>query len=278
VTRVLRTRAELRTALAAAPHPIGLVTTMGWLHEGHRSLMARARADSATTVVTIFVNPRQFGDAADFSQYPRNEARDIAIIESEEVDFVWAPPVDEVYVPGFDTTVTVGAVAGPLEGAARPGHFAGVATVVAILFSLVRADRAYFGQKDAQQVMVIRRMALDLAIGTEVVACPTVREPDGLALSSRNVHLRGEERAAAGSLHRALVAARERWTAGERSGDALRGAMAAVLDEEPLAEVEYVSVADPTTLAELDHVDGPALLSLAVRFGTTRLIDNDLLG
>ncbi len=278
VTRVLRTRAELRAALAAAPRPIGLVPTMGWLHDGHRSLMARARAENATTVVTIFVNPRQFGDAADFSQYPRNEARDIAIIESEGVDLVWAPPVDEVYVPGFDTTVTVGAVAGPLEGAARPGHFAGVATVVAILFSLVRADRAYFGQKDAQQVMVIRRMALDLAIGTEVVACPTVREPDGLALSSRNVHLRGEQRAAAGSLHRALVAARERWAAGERSGDGLRAAMMAVLAEVPLAEVEYVSVADPTTLAELEGVDGPALISLAVRFGTTRLIDNDLLG
>jgi pantoate--beta-alanine ligase len=277
MTRVLRTRAELRAALAAAPRPIGLVPTMGWLHEGHRSLMGRARADNATTVVTIFVNPRQFGDTSDFTQYPRNEARDIAICESEGVDIVWAPPVDEVYVPGFDTTVTVGAVAGPLEGAARPGHFAGVATVVAILFSLVRAERAYFGQKDAQQVMVIRRMALDLAIGTEVVACPTVREPDGLALSSRNVHLKGEERVAAASLHRALVAARERWSAGERSGDALRAAMRAVLAGEPLAGVEYVSVADPTTLAELERVDGPALLSLAVRFGTTRLIDNELL-
>ncbi len=278
MTRVLRTRAELRAALAGAPRPIGLVPTMGWLHEGHRSLMARARAESATTVVTIFVNPRQFGDASDFSQYPRNEARDIAICESEGVDIVWAPPVDEVYLHGFDTTVMVGAVAGPLEGAARPGHFAGVATVVAILFSLVRADRAYFGQKDAQQVMVIRRMALDLAIGTDVVACPTVREPDGLALSSRNVHLRGEERVAAASLHRALVAARERWAAGERSGDALRATMRHVLDAEPLAQVEYVSVADATTLAELDKVDGPALLSLAVRFGRTRLIDNDLLG
>jgi pantoate--beta-alanine ligase len=271
MTRVLRTRAELRAALAAAPRPIGLVPTMGWLHEGHRSLMGRARADNGTTVVTIFVNPRQFGDASDFTQYPRNEARDIAICESEGVDIVWAPPVDEVYVPGFDTTVTVGAVAGPLEGAARPGHFAGVATVVAILFSLVRADRAYFGQKDAQQVMVIRRMALDLAIGTEVVACPTVREPDGLALSSR------KERTAAGWLYRALVAARERWAAGERSGDALRATMRTILAEVPLADVDYVSVADPTTLTELDQVAGPVLLSLAVRFGTTRLIDNELL-
>jgi pantoate--beta-alanine ligase len=278
MTRVLRTRAELRAALATAPRPIGLVPTMGWLHEGHRSLMAQARTENATTVVTIFVNPRQFGDPSDFTRYPRNEQRDLAICESEGVDIVWAPPVDEVYVPGFDTTVTVGAVAGPLEGAARPGHFAGVATVVAILFSLVGAQRAYFGQKDAQQVMVIRRMALDLAIGTEVVACPTVREPDGLALSSRNVHLSPEERTAAAVLHRALVAARERWTAGERSGEALRSAMRATLDAEPLAQTDYVSVADALTLEELDRVDRPAVLSLAVRFGTTRLIDNELLG
>lgn len=278
MTRVLRTRDELRTALAAAPRPIGLVPTMGWLHEGHRSLMAQARADNTTTVVTIFVNPRQFGDPSDFTRYPRNEQRDLAICESEGVDIVWAPPVDEVYVPGFDTTVTVGAVAGPLEGAARPGHFAGVATVVAILFSLVGARRAYFGQKDAQQVMVIRRMALDLAIGTEVVACQTVREPDGLALSSRNVHLSPEERKAAAVLHRALVAARDRWTAGEGSGDALRAAMRATLDAESLAQTDYVSVADALTLEELDRVDRPAVLSLAVRFGTTRLIDNELLG
>lgn len=278
MTRVLRTRAELRAALAAAPRPVGLVPTMGWLHAGHRSLMARARADNATTVVTIFVNPRQFGDAADFTRYPRNEGRDLSICESEGVDFVWAPPVEEVYVPGFDTIVTVGAVADPLEGAARPGHFAGVATVVAILFSLVGAERAYFGQKDAQQVMVIRRMALDLAIGTDVVACPTVREPDGLALSSRNVHLSPEERTAAAVLRRALLAARDRWAAGERSGDALRTAMADTLASEPLARPDYVSVADAVTLAELDRVERPTVLSLAVRFGTTRLIDNELLG
>ena len=275
---MLRTREELRAALAEVPRPIGLVPTMGWLHEGHRSLMRQARAENATTVVTIFVNPRQFGNAADFSRYPRDEPRDLAICASESVDIVWAPPVDEVYVPGFDTTVTVGAVAGPLEGAARPGHFAGVATVVAILFSLIGARRAYFGQKDHQQVMVIRRMALDLAIGTEVVACPTVREPDGLALSSRNVHLKPDERTAAAVLRRAILAARDRWVAGERSGEALRGAMRTTLDAEPLARTDYVSVADAVTLAELDRVHGPAVLSLAVRFGTTRLIDNEPLG
>jgi pantoate--beta-alanine ligase len=276
--RVLRTRAELRAALADAPQPVGLVTTMGWLHEGHRELMRTARAENATTVVTIFVNPRQFNEASDYTQYPRNEAQDLAICESEGIDLVFAPDVPEVYPEGFDTTVSVGAVARPLEGAARPGHFDGVATVVAILFGLVGADRAYFGQKDAQQVMVIRQMARDLAIGTEVVTLPTVREPDGLAMSSRNVHLSPEERAAATVLRLALDAAREAWAGGERSAEALRSVMRRVLAEEPLADVEYVSVADGRTLAELDTIDGPALASMAVRFGSTRLIDNEPLG
>jgi pantoate--beta-alanine ligase len=248
---------------------------MGWLHDGHRALMRQARAADATTVVTIFVNPHQFNVADDFMQYPRNEARDLAICEAEGVDLVFAPTASEVYPPGFDTVVSIGAVAQPLEGAARPGHFDGVATVVAILFGLVRADHAYFGQKDAQQVMVIRQMARDLAIPTAVIACPTVREPDGLALSSRNVHLTPAERAAAPVLHRALLAARRRWEAGERTAEPLRDAMRETLTAEPLADVEYVSVADDTTLSELDRVDGPALLSLAVRFGTTRLIDNE---
>jgi pantoate--beta-alanine ligase len=276
--RVVRTRAELRDALSAAARPVGLVPTMGWLHDGHRSLMQRARADNPTTIATIFVNPRQFNEAADFQQYPRNETRDLEICEEEGLDLVFAPPVEEVYPAGFDTLVTVGAVSRPLEGAARPGHFDGVATVVAILFNLVGAEHAYFGQKDAQQVMVIRQMARDLAIPTEVIACPTVREPDGLALSSRNVHLSPAERAAAPVLRRALLAGRELWAGGERSGDALRAAMADVLTKEPLADPEYVSVADGLTLAELDVVERPALLSMAVRFGSTRLIDNEPIG
>src|SRR5262245_3465838 len=189
MTRVVRTRAELRAALARAPRPVGLVPTMGWLHDGHRSLMQRARERDATTVVSIFVNPRQFGDPKDLEQYPRNEDRDVAICEEERVDLVFAPSVEEVYPPGFQTTVRLGPIADPLEGAARPGHFDGVATVVAILFGLVGAEHAWFGQKDAQQVLVVRRMAIDLAIPTEVIACPTVREADGLAMSSRNVHL-----------------------------------------------------------------------------------------
>ena len=277
MTRVLRTREELREALAGVPRPVGLVPTMGWLHDGHRALMRRARAETTTVVVTIFVNPRQFNDAADYTRYPRDTDADLAICEAEGVDVVWLPDVAEVYPPGFDTLVRVGAVAAPLEGAARPGHFDGVATVVAILFALVGAERAYFGQKDAQQVMVIRRMACDLALPTRVIPCPTVREPDGLALSSRNVHLSPEERRAAAVLHRALTAARQAWEEGEREADVLRGLVEEIIATEPAAQVEYVSCADALTLAEVRRVEGPALLSLAVFFGTTRLIDNVVL-
>jgi pantoate--beta-alanine ligase len=251
---------------------------MGWLHDGHRSLMQRARNENASTIATIFVNPRQFNEAADYQRYPRNETRDLAIVEEEGADLVFLPSVEEIYPPGFDTIVSVGAVAGPLEGAARPGHFDGVATVVAILFNIIGADRAYFGQKDAQQVMVIRQMARDLAIPTEVIACPTVREPDGLALSSRNVHLSPEERAAAPVIRQALIAARASSAGGERSAERLRELMRETLASEPLARLDYVSVADAATLAELDRVAGPALLSLAVRFGATRLIDNEVIG
>ena len=222
---------------------------MGWLHEGHRSLIARARAENATTVVSIFVNPRQFGDPADLERYPRNEARDVAICTEEGAHLVFAPAVDEVYPPGLrHVGLASGRSAQPLEGAARPGHFDGVATVVAILFNLVGADRAYFGQKDAQQLLVIRQMARDLAIPTEVVAHPTVREPDGLAMSSRNVHLSPAERAAAPVLASAPDGARGLgiWRAIRRrhSGRHARR----VLADEPLAEPDYVSVADATTL------------------------------
>lgn len=273
---VVRTRADLRAALASAPRPIGLVPTMGWLHAGHVSLVERARADSATVVMSIFVNPRQFGEARDFEQYPRNEARDFAKAETAGVDIMFAPGVDEVYPPGFDTVVSVGAISRPLEGAARPGHFDGVATVVAILFALVGAERAYFGLKDYQQVAVIRRMALDLALPTEVVPCPTVREADGLALSSRNARLSSDGRARAAVLHRALAEGAALVRHGERSGDAVRATVLATLASEPAADVDYASVADPDTLAELETVAGRALLSLAVRIEGVRLIDNEL--
>lgn len=276
--KVVRTRAELRAALAVAPRPVGFVPTMGWLHPGHTSLVARARAESATVVVSIFVNPRQFGETADFTQYPRNEARDLAICEDAGVDLVFAPSVEEVYPPGFDTLVSVGRIAEPLEGAARPGHFDGVATVVAILFSLVGAERAYFGLKDYQQVRVIRRMALDLALPTRVVALETVREPDGLAMSSRNARLSPGGRAAAPVLRRALLAGAALVRAGERDADAVRAAMRDVLAAEPLAEVDYVSVADPDTLDELTALADGALLSTAVRIDGVRLIDNEPVG
>jgi pantoate--beta-alanine ligase len=271
---VVRTRAGLRAALAAAPRPVGLVPTMGWLHEGHVSLVERARAESATVVMSIFVNPKQFGESADFEKYPRNEARDLDRAAAAGVDIVFAPTVDEVYPPGFDTTVSVGAIAGPLEGAARPGHFDGVATVVAILFALVGAERAYFGLNDYQQVRVIRRMALDLALPTEVVPCETVREPDGLAMSSRNARLSPAGRAAAPVLRRALLAGARAIRDGETDATVVRRTMSDTLAVEPMAEPDYVSVADPDTLAELDTVNGEALLSLAVRIDGVRLIDN----
>lgn len=273
--RVVRTRAELRTALAGARRPVGLVPTMGALHDGHASLIRHARAENATVLVTIFVNPRQFNESADFEKYPRDEAADVRVAGAAGADLVWIPPVEEVYPAGFQTTVRVAGLAEPLEGAARPGHFEGVTTVVAILLGLAGAERAYFGQKDAQQLLVVRRMAGDLGIATEIVACPIVREPDGLALSSRNVRLSPEERAAAPVLRRALLAARARYEAGERHGDALRAAMRGVLAAEPLAAPDYVSCADPRTLTELATIDGAALLSMAVRFGPVRLIDNE---
>ena len=276
--RVVRTRADLREALASAPRPVGLVPTMGWLHAGHVSLVEQARAESATVVVSIFVNPRQFGQATEFARYPRNEARDLEACERAGVDLVFAPTVDEVYHPGFDTRVSVGAIAGPLEGAARPGHFDGVATVVAILFALVGAERAYFGIKDYQQVQVIRRMALDLALPTEVIACATIREPDGLAMSSRNARLSPAGRAAASVLRRALVAGASAVRSGTRDAEAVRAAMRSVLATEPMAGPDYVSVADPDTLEELESVAGRALLSLAVGIEGVRLIDNERVG
>jgi len=274
---VIRSRAELRHALAALPRPLGLVPTMGWLHAGHRSLIARAREECGAVAVSIFVNPRQFDDPDDLARYPRGEARDLALCADAGADLAWLPSVDDVYPPGFDTSVTVGRLAFPLEGAARPGHFAGVTTVVAVLLGVVQPDRAYFGEKDGQQLRVIDRMARDLGIA-EVVRCPTVREPDGLALSSRNVHLGAADRAAAPVIHRALLAGRDAWAAGEHDAAAIRGRVAAVLATEPRADVAYVSCADDTTLAELERIEGPAMLSVAVRFGTTRLIDNISLG
>jgi pantoate--beta-alanine ligase len=275
--RVITTIAELRAARAALQGTTGLVPTMGYLHEGHLSLVRRARAGNDHVITTIFVNPTQFGPSEDLTRYPRDLPRDLALLEAEKVDLVFAPDVAEMYPPGFGTFIDVGPIAAPLEGAARPGHFRGVATVVCKLFAITSPHRAYFGQKDAQQTLVIRRMTLDLNLPVEIVVCPIVREPDGLAMSSRNVYLNPEERRAATVLFRALRAAQERFAAGERNGDALRAAMRAVIESEPLARADYVSVANLDDLHELETVTSRALASLAVRIGTTRLIDNCVL-
>lgn len=273
----LTTREALKRARAAAAEPFGLVPTMGALHEGHLSLVRRARAECAAVGVSIFVNPTQFGPREDLAAYPRDLARDLRLLEAEGVDLVWTPEVGEVYPPGFQTWVTVEQISQPLEGARRPGHFRGVATVVAKLLNLFQPQRAYFGQKDAQQAAVIRRMVSDLDLPLEVVICPTVREPDGLALSSRNAYLSPQERRAAAVLARALFAARADYERGERSPDRLRASMSAVLAAEPLARPDYVAAADPESFEELTGLAERVLLLLAVHIGATALIDNLLL-
>jgi pantoate--beta-alanine ligase len=249
---------------------------MGYLHAGHLSLVEMARSQNDIVVVSIFVNPTQFGPNEDLSRYPRDMERDLALLKEASVDWVFTPKAEEIYPPGYSTYIDVRKVTSRLEGAVRPGHFQGVATVVAKLFNIVQPHRAYFGQKDAQQVVVVRKMVRDLNFPVEIVVGETMREPDGLAMSSRNVYLTPEERKAALVLHNALSAARSLWEQGERRGTPLREAMEHVLATEPLARPDYVSVADPHTLQELDDSEQAkeALASLAVRIGNTRLIDN----
>jgi pantoate--beta-alanine ligase len=275
--RVLHTVAEVRAARAGLTS-VGLVPTLGYLHEGHLSLVARAKSDCETVAVSIFVNPTQFGPTEDLARYPRNLPRDLGLLEAAGADLVFVPEAGEMYPPGFDTQVLVGGVTEVLEGAVRPGHFAGVATVVAKLFNIVQPTRAYFGQKDAQQSLVIRKLVRDLDLPVEVVVAPTVREPDGLALSSRNSYLTAQERAIAPTIHRALLEGRRLFDAGERDADVLRRAVRSVIEREPGLSIDYVSVADPLDLQELDTVAQGALASLAVRLGATRLIDNLVLG
>jgi pantoate--beta-alanine ligase len=273
---VAYTASQLRTATLMwrmRDRRIGFVPTMGALHEGHASLVERARADCAAVAVSVFVNPTQFGPNEDFRRYPRDEAADIALLESLGVDLVFLPGIEDVYPSGAVTFVDVGPLGERLEGAARPGHFRGVATVVTTLFSLVAPDRAYFGQKDGQQSVVVRRFTRDLGLPVEIVICPTIREPDGLALSSRNRYLTPEERAQAPALRRALQAAEAAAADDERSADRLRSIMRDALAPATLGVPDYVSVGDAETLDELETLDRPALLSLAVRFPSTRLID-----
>lgn len=269
---------ELRAARRELPEPFGLVPTMGYLHEGHLSLVRRAKAECASVGVSIFVNPTQFGPSEDLAAYPVDLPRDQALLEREAVDLLWIPTAQHMYPPGFQTWVDVTDLTQRLEGEHRPGHFRGVTTVVAKLFNAMQPDRAYFGQKDAQQLAVVRRMALDLNFALQVVACRTVREPDGLAMSSRNTYLNPEQREAAAVLYRALCAADQAYTEGERQAGELRRIMLEVLQAEPLARVQYVSVADPEELDELEGEADRALLSMAVFIGETRLIDNLTVG
>ena len=268
---------DLRTARLSLYGTVGLVPTMGYLHEGHLSLIRRAKAECDSVVVSIFVNPTQFGANEDLSKYPRDLERDLRLIEPLGVDLVWNPTAEVMYPTGYQTWVEVDALTHRLEGAIRPTHFKGVTTVVAKLFNAVQPHKAYFGQKDAQQAAVICQMVRDLNFPIEVIVCPTTREADGLAMSSRNKYLEGAERPAATVLFRALSAAKSAYESGERNAEKLRSAMKETLSAEPRAQAQYVSCANYDTLEELDVVSGKTLLSMAVLIGKTRLIDNFVL-
>ena len=275
--KLIETIDEIRQVRQQLAEPVGLVPTMGYLHEGHLSLVKRARAENSSVVVSIFVNPAQFSPQEDFKAYPRDTQHDLALLKKEGADFVFMPATAEMYPAHFSSWVEMGEITGRLEGSSRPGHFRGVATVVAKLFNIVQPTRAYFGQKDAQQAIVIKKMVSDLNMNLEIVALPTVREPDGLAMSSRNIYLSPEQRQAATVLYRALILARELWMQGEKDAERLRQQMRTLIQKEPLANIDYVSVADTGTLEELDTVNCPALVSLVIKIGKTRLIDNVVL-
>ena len=275
---VIETVREIVPACSESVRPLGLVPTMGALHDGHLALVKRARLETQAVVATIFVNPTQFGPQEDLSKYPGDEKRDLEMLRQQGVDLVFTPGAEEMYPPGFDTWVDVGALGDRLEGPHRPGHFRGVATVVTKLFSLTRPNRAYFGQKDGQQLAVIRRLVRDLNLGLEIVAVPTVRDPDGLAQSSRNAYLTTSQREAAPVVYRALCRAEDLWRSGVMDAERMRAEVRAVLEKEPLVEsIDYASVADPESLDELDQVQDRAMVSVAVRMGSTRLIDNVIL-
>jgi pantoate--beta-alanine ligase len=271
---VVRTIAELRALRRRLSGRVGFVPTMGYLHEGHLALVRQARRENSAVIVSIYVNPSQFSPGEDFGGYPRDLDRDLELLRKEGTDIVFAPPDDEMYPPVFSSWVDVRKITERLEGASRPGHFRGVATIVAKLFNIVQPTKAYFGQKDAQQVVVIKRMAADLNMELEIVTVPTVRESDGLAMSSRNTYLSPEERQAASILFKALALAQRLTRGGEQDAEKIRDQMTALIQREPLACLDYVSIADAETLEELDMLHRPAVASLAVRIGKTRLIDN----
>ncbi len=262
---------ELRQQLSGA---VGFVPTMGYLHKGHLALVKQARIENSSVIVSIYVNSTQFGPREDFGAYPRELDRDLELLREEGVDIVFVPSDDEMYPPEFSSWVDVEKVTERLEGASRPGHFRGVATVVAKLFNIVQPTRAYFGQKDAQQVVVIKKMVADLNLGIDIVVVPTIREEDGLAMSSRNIYFSPGERQAATILFRALTLALQLRRGSENDANKLREQMTSLVQKETLAQIDYISIADAETLEELNLIDRPALASLAVRVGNTRLIDN----
>jgi pantoate--beta-alanine ligase len=274
--KVIEKIADMRKVRRKLAEPVGFIPTMGYLHEGHLALVKRAREENSSVVVSIFVNPTQFGPREDFKKYPRDIKRDLKMLKPL-TDIVFMPSSLEMYPEGFDIWVVPGDIAERLEGAARPGHFRGVTTVVAKLFNIVQPTRAYFGQKDAQQVAVIKKMVAELNMNLEIVACPTVREADGLAMSSRNIYLNHEQRQAATILDKALALARALWEQGENDAGVIRRQMTELIEKEKLAEISYISVANPETLKEMHRIKPPALVSLAVKFGKTRLIDNIVL-
>ena len=272
--RIVKTVDEMRQARPAMSGSVGFIPTMGFLHEGHLALVRRARTETDNLVVSIFVNPTQFGPKEDFTTYPRDTERDLELLRKEKTDLVFMPGSEEIYPQNFNSWIDVEGLTERLEGAFRPGHFRGVTTVVAKLFNIVQPHKTYFGRKDAQQLLVIRKMAADLNMNIEVIDVPTVREPDGLAMSSRNSYLNPQEREAALVLWKSLTRAEELWQAGEESAKRIRDDMISIISAESLASIDYVSVANPDTLEELDGITGSALVSLAVRIGKTRLIDN----
>lgn len=275
--QIAKSIAEMKAIRTKSYGSVGFVPTMGYLHEGHMALVRQARTENSSVVVSIFVNPTQFGPSEDFKAYPRDEKRDLAMLQKEKTDIVFMPPAEQMYPERFSSWVDVEKVTDRLEGSHRPGHFRGVATVVAKLFNIVEPTRAYFGQKDAQQVLVIKKMVADLNMNLEVIVEPTVRESDGLAMSSRNVYLNPQERQAATVLFKALTLAQNLREKGETNAETIRHQMTLLIGHEPLAKIEYVSIADAQTLEELAVIDKPAVSSLAVRIGSTRLIDNIVL-
>ena len=276
--QIARTIPEMKALRGKCAEPVGFVPTMGYLHEGHLELVREARRDNPVAVASIFVNPTQFAPNEDYKAYPRDLDRDLSMLDRVKTDIVFIPESEDIYAGGYNTWVDVEGITGKLEGRSRPTHFRGVTTVCNKLFNIVQPHKAYFGQKDAQQALVIQKMVADLNMNLEVVVCPTIREQDGLAMSSRNTYLTGSERISATVLYKSLCLAGDMFASGERNAGVIRKAMAGLISRETAAKIDYVSIADMQSLDEIDTIEGKALVSLAVRLGKPRLIDNIILG